>query len=138
MIEQKSGAIYAMEGLGSNNMIQLKTILYGMTKHALTYFSKGLARELEGTGVITGRLSPGMMLTDFITKTPDGAQSAIETDERFKRIFNILADKPETVAAFFVPRMLANTKNDIRIAWLTSSKAALRFMTAPLRKRKLV
>ena len=138
MIEQKSGAIYAMEGLGSNNMIQLKTILYGMTKHALTYFTKGLARELEGTGVIAGRLSPGMMLTDFITKTPDGAQAAIETDERFKRIFNILADKPETVAAFFVPRMLANTKNDIRISWLSSSKAAIRFMTAPLRKRKLV
>ena len=69
MIRQGHGAIWAMEGLGSNNMIQPKTILYGTTKHALTYFMKGLARELEGSGVTAGRLSPGMMLTDFITKT---------------------------------------------------------------------
>jgi hypothetical protein len=37
MIKQGHGAIYSMEGLGSNNMIQPKTILYGTTKHALTY-----------------------------------------------------------------------------------------------------
>ena len=40
MIRQGHGAIYSMEGLGSNNMIQKKTILYGTTKHALTYFMK--------------------------------------------------------------------------------------------------
>ena len=79
-----------------------------------------------------------MMLTDFITKTPDGADAAIDTDERFRKIFNILADKPETVAAFFVPRMLKNTKNGRQIAWLTGGKAALRFVTAPLRKGRLV
>jgi short-subunit dehydrogenase len=72
MLKQGQGAIYSMEGLGSNNMIQPKTILYGTTKCALTYFMKGLARELDGTGIIAGRLSPGMMLTDFITKTPEG------------------------------------------------------------------
>lgn len=138
MIAQKHGAIYSMEGLGSNNMIQAKTILYGTTKRALTYFMQGLAKELKGTGVIAGRLSPGMMLTDFITKTPDGEVAAIEHDERFKKIFNILADKPETVAAFFIPRILTNTKNDAQIAWLTSAKASTRFMLAPFSKRKLV
>ncbi len=138
MREQGHGAIYSMEGLGSNDMIQRKTILYGTTKRALTYFMKGLAKELAGSGVIAGRLSPGMMLTDFITKTPDGAIAAIETDERFQRIFNILADRPETVAAFFVPRMLRNTKNDRRIAWLTGGKTAWRFLTAPFRKGRLV
>jgi short-subunit dehydrogenase len=138
MLKQGHGAIYSMEGLGSNNMIQLKTILYGTTKCALTYFMKGLARELDGTGVIAGRLSPGMMLTDFITKTPDGEQSEVVSDEKFKKIFNILADKPETVAEFFVPKMLSNTKNDAQITWLTSRKAAWRFMTAGFRKGKLV
>ena len=116
MLKQGHGAIYSMEGLGSNDMIQKKTILYGTTKRALTYFMKGLAKELAGSGVIAGRLSPGMMLTDFITKTPDGTIAAIETDASFRKIFNILADKPETVAAFFVPRMLRNTKNDRQIA----------------------
>lgn len=138
MIKQGHGAIYSMEGLGSNNMIQQKTILYGTSKCALTYFMKGLATELTGTGVIAGRLSPGMMLTDFITKTPDGEQSEVIADEKFKKIFNILADKPETVAKFFVPKMLSNTKNNIQITWLTNRKAAMRFMTASFRKGKLL
>jgi short-subunit dehydrogenase len=138
MIKQGHGAIYSMEGLGSNNMIQLKTILYGTTKHALTYFMKGLAKELNGKGVIAGRLSPGMMLTDFITKAPEGGKSEVISDEKFKKIFNILADKPETVAKFFIPRILTNTKNDAQIAWLTNRKAAWRFMTAGFRKSKLI
>lgn len=138
MIRQGHGAIYSMEGLGSNDMIQPKTILYGTTKHALTYFMKGLARELEGTGVLSGRLSPGMMMTDFITKTPDGDESEVIHDEKFRRIFNILADKPETVAAFFVPQMLSNTRNNAQIAWLTNRKAAWRFMTGRKRKGRLL
>lgn len=138
MIKQGHGAIYSMEGLGSNNMIQSKTILYGTTKHALTYFMKGLAKELEGTGVIAGRLSPGMMLTDFITKAPDGEPSEVISNKKFIRLFNILADKPETVAEFFIPFMLSNTRNDKQIAWLTNRKAAWRFMTAGFRKDKLL
>jgi short-subunit dehydrogenase len=138
MLSQKSGAIYSMEGLGSNNMIQVKTLLYGTTKHALTYFMKGLAKELEGTGVIAGRLSPGMMLTDFITKSPDGSVPAIKSDQSFQKIFNILADRPETVAKFFVPKMLANTRNNVQIEWLTTAKSMARFMSAPFTKRKLV
>lgn len=138
MIKQGHGAIYSMEGLGSNNMIQPKTILYGTTKCALTYFMKGLAKELEGTGVIVGRLSPGMMLTDFITKTPDGVQSEVVFDEKFKKLFNILGDKPETVAKFFIPRIISNTKNNAQIIWLTNKKATWRFMTAGLRKDRLI
>ena len=138
MLRQGHGAVYAMEGLGSNNMIQPKTILYGTTKHALTYFMKGLARELEGTGVTAGRLSPGMMLTDFITKNPDGGPSEVIRDKRFRKVFNILADRPETVAAFFIPKMLGNRKNDAHIVWLTNRKAAWRFMTAGVRRRELL
>jgi short-subunit dehydrogenase len=119
-------------------MIQKKTVLYGTTKHALTYFMKGLAKELDGSDVTAGRLSPGMMLTDFILKTPDGKTAAIEQDERFQRLFNILADKPETVAAFFVPRILANKQNNVQISWLTNRKAAFRFLAAPFTKRKLL
>lgn len=138
MLKQGHGAIYSMEGLGSNNMIQVKTILYGTTKCALTYFMKGLARELNGTGIIAGRLSPGMMLTDFITKTPDGVQSEVISDEKFRKIFNILGDKPETVAKYFVPRILSNTRNGVQISWLTNRKAVWRFMTAGFRKDRLI
>lgn len=70
--------------------------------------------------------------------TPDGEQSEVISDEKFKKLFNILADKPETVAKFFIPRILSNTKNDAQITWLTNRKAALRFMTAGLRKDRLI
>ena len=79
-----------------------------------------------------------MMLTDFITKTPDGETSEVISDEKFKRVFNILADKPETVAKFFIPRILGNTQNDALIAWLTNARAAWRFMTASQHKDRLI
>ncbi|MBT3320090.1 MAG: SDR family oxidoreductase [Clostridia bacterium] len=138
MIAQGSGQIWNMEGLGSNGMIQSKAVLYGMTKSALTYFSKGLAKELKDTGVLVGRLSPGMMLTDFITKAPDGSPGEVYNDPHFKKVFNILADKPETVAQFLVPRMISNTKQNASIAWLTNAKAGMRFMCAPFRKDRLI
>jgi len=138
MLSQGSGQIWNMEGLGSNDMILVKTILYGTSKHALTYFTKGLAKELSGTSVLAGRLSPGMMLTDFITKTPDGEKSPMIEDQKFRKVFNILADRPEIVAAFFVPQMLENTKNNAHIVWLTNAKSMLRFATAPFKKRKLL
>lgn len=137
MIKQGHGAIYNMEGLGSNNMIQRNTVLYGTSKHALTYFTKGLAKELDKTPIIAGRLSPGMMLTDFITKTPDGKVAAIEEDRSFRKIFNILADKPETVAPFLVSRMLSNTKNDIQIEWLSFGKILTRFASSLFKKREI-
>ncbi len=138
MLIQGSGQIWNMEGLGSNNMIQVKTILYGTTKHALTYFSKGLAKELDGTPVKVGRLSPGMMLTDFITKAPDGTQSPVLQDKSFQFVFNALADRPETVASFFVPRILKNNKNNAHIVWLTNAKSMWRFLKYPVLKRELI
>lgn len=138
MLVQGGGQIWNMEGLGSNDMIQIKTILYGTTKRALTYFTKGIAKELAGTPVLAGRLSPGMMLTDFITKTPNGEESPVIRDRKFLNLFNILADKPETVAAFFVPRILSNRKNDAHIEWLTSIRAVGRFASSAFKKRKLI
>lgn len=111
MLKQKHGVIYSMEGLGSNNMIQKKTILYGTTKHALTY---------------------------FITKSPDSDIAAIQIDQNFKNIFNILADKPEIIAAYLEPRILKNKKNNTQIVWLSNIKATGRFLKSPFVKRELI
>ncbi|ERI93338.1 oxidoreductase, short chain dehydrogenase/reductase family protein [Clostridiales bacterium oral taxon 876 str. F0540] len=138
MLKQGHGQVFNMEGLGSNDMIIEKTILYGTSKRALTYFTKGLAKELTDSPVKVGRLSPGMMLTEFITKSPTGEVSSVTKDDQFKKIFNILADKPETVAEFFIPRILSNTKQDAHIEWLTNMKSAKRFMLAPFKKRELI
>ena len=138
MLLQGGGQIFNMEGLGSNNMIQLRTVLYGTTKHALTYFTRGMAKELEGTKVFVSRLSPGMMLTEFITKTPTGEASPVLTMKAFRGIFNILADTPQTVAQFFVPRILQNKKNNAHIVWLTNTKTMKRFILSPFIKRRLI
>ncbi len=138
MINQGFGQIWNMEGLGSNDMVQEKTIIYGTSKRALTYFTKALARELRKTNVTAGRLSPGMMLTEFITKTPEGKESPVLKEKDFKFIFNLLADKPETVAKFFIPRILSNKKNNAHIVWLTSAKTLWRFLSSLFNKRRLL
>ncbi len=138
MLKQGHGQIWNMEGLGSNDMIIEQTILYGTSKRALTYFTKALAKELKDSPVKAGRLSPGMMLTEFITKSPTGEISSVTEDKRFKRVFNTLGDKPETVAKFFVPRILGNTKQDAHLVWLTNLKSAKRFMMAAFNKRELL
>lgn len=138
MVKQGYGQVWNMEGLGSDDMIIEKTILYGTSKRALTYFTKGLAKELKDSQVKVGRLSPGMMLTEFITKAPTGELSTVTQDNQFKKVFNILADKPETVAKFFIPKILENTKQNAYIKWLTNTKSAQRFMMAPFKKRELI
>lgn len=138
MVKQGFGQVWNMEGLGSNDMIIEKTILYGTSKRALTYFTKGLAKELKDSPVKIGRLSPGMMLTEFITKAPTGELSTVTQDNQFKKVFNILADKPETVAKFFIPKILENTKQNAHIQWLTNAKSAQRFMMSPFKKRELI
>lgn len=84
-------------------MIIEQTIIYGTSKESLTYFIKGMAKELKDSPVKIGRLSPGMMLTDFITKSPTGESPSVTQDHEFRKVFNALADKPETVAKFLVP-----------------------------------
>jgi len=44
-------------------------------------------------------------------------------------------DYPDVVAKFLVNGILNNTKNNTKIEWLTTKKAAWRFMTAGFNKR---
>ena len=69
MIKQDTGAIYNIEGYGSNDAHMLGLSVYGTSKRAITYFTEALAKEAEekGTNVIVGKLSHGIMITDFIT-----------------------------------------------------------------------
>lgn len=133
MLRQQTGHIFNMEGFGSNDMQRPGLNLYGTTKRAITYFTSALAKEAIGSPVKVGLLSPGMMVTDFVTQT----KHVLTDEERTRRVFNILGDKPETVARFLVPKMLGGAGNGERIAWLTKRKATFRFMTSSFRKRDL-
>ena len=134
--QPEGGFIYNIEGYGSNDAMMLGLNLYGTSKRAVTHFTQAFAKELEerGSKVRAGRLSPGIMITDFTVKALGGKES-ISLPEKTKKVYNILGDYPDVVAAHLVKCMLANTKNNAHIEWLTSGKAAWRFMTAAFNKR---
>ncbi|MBE6147005.1 MAG: SDR family oxidoreductase [Firmicutes bacterium] len=136
MIKQQEGAIYNIEGYGSNDAKMLGLSIYGTSKRAITYFTEALAKESEErkTGVIIGKLSPGIMITDFI-KNALGNKEKINLSEKTKKVYNILGDYPDVVANFLVNKILKNTKNNAKIEWLTTRKAAFRFMTSWKNKR---
>ncbi len=119
-----------------NDAMMLGLNMYGTSKRAVTHFTQALAKESEekNTGVLVGRQSPGIMITDF-TVNALGGKEQIELPEKTKKVYNILGDYPNVVAQFLVKRMLENQKNNAHIEWLTSRKAAWRFMTAGFNKR---
>lgn len=137
MRNQGFGQIYNVEGYGSNDAMMTGLTLYGTSKRAITYFTQALAKEskdLTGGKVKVCRLTPGIMITDFI-RSANGGATKIELPEKTKKVYNILGDYPETIAEFAVPRMISNKKNDAKIVWLTGSRAFGRFMTAGFKKR---
>ena len=128
MKKQGSGQIYNVEGHGSNDVTITGLSIYGTSKRAVTYFTEALAHECDElkTGVLVGKITPGIMITNFIhTSLGDGEK--IELDEKTKKIYNILGDYPETIAEFMVDRIINNKKNNVKFAW--------RFMSAGFNKR---
>ena len=105
--------------------------IYGTSKRAVTYFTEALAKESEvmNTGVVVGKITPGIMITNFIS-TSLGDGESIDLDDKTKKIYNILGDRPETIAQFMVPKIISNTKNNVKFTWLTTLRASYRFMTS--------
>ena len=135
MSKQHKGAVYNIEGYGSNDAHMLGLNMYGTSKRAVTYLTEALAQECDakGNGVIVGKLSPGIMITEFTTHSL--GNDKIELAEKTKKVYNILGDTPETVGKFLVDKMVNNTKNNVKFNWLTNGKAFTRFLTAGFNKR---
>jgi NADP-dependent 3-hydroxy acid dehydrogenase YdfG len=134
MQEQGFGSIYNMEGLGSDGRVISGMALYGLSKSAVGYFTKAMAKETQGTPLIVGGLSPGMVATKLITSQYAGKP---EEWERVKRLFSILSDRVETVAPWLARKILANNKNTANISWLTRRKVMTRFLLSPFVKRNI-
>ena len=134
--QSEGGFIYNVEGYGSNDTMMTGLNLYGTSNRALTHFTKAFAKELEESNskVRIGRLSPGIMITDFTVRSL-GGENEIRLPVKTKKVYNILGDYPDVVAEFLSKRIAENTKNDAHIEWLTGRKAAWRFMTAGFNKR---
>ena len=134
MLEQGFGSIYNMEGLGSSGPIIKGLALYGTSKSALSYLTKSMVKETQGTPILVGGLRPGMVATKLITGQYDGYP---EEWERNKRIFNILSDRVETVTPWLAQKILSNNKNGVNIVWLTRFKILTHFLMVPFHKRKI-
>lgn len=137
MKEQGFGQIYNVEGYGSNDAMMTGLNLYGTSKRAVTHFTQALAKEsneLTDGKVLVNRLTPGIMITNFITSA-NGGKTKVELPEKTKKVYNILGDYPETIAKYVVPRIIKNTKNNAKIVWLTGARAFSRFLTAGFKKR---
>jgi NAD(P)-dependent dehydrogenase (short-subunit alcohol dehydrogenase family) len=134
MLDQGFGAIYNLEGLGSGRTRVEGTTGYATTKAALRYLDESLARETQGTPVLVGALRPGMVLTDLVMRP---YQDRPEEWERVKRVFNIIADRVETVTPWLAEKALTNDKNGATISWTSTWKIMGRFLLAPFRNRDL-
>jgi len=134
MLAQGHGAVYNMYGMGSDGRMHTGLVPYGTTKYALSYFTRGLAKELEGSPVIAGAIRPGMLITDMITSQYEGRSDELE---KARRIFNIIAEKPETVAPWLAKKVLENRRNGACISYTSSWKLAWRFLSAPFSRRDL-
>lgn len=136
MIKQGHGQIFNVEGYGSNDAVSVGLSIYGTAKRAVTYFTEALANEAKvlKTNVLIGKITPGIMITNFIT-TSLGDGEKFELPEKTKKVYNILGDYPSTIANYIVPRLIKNKKNNAKIVWLTNFRAFTRFLTAGFKKR---
>lgn len=137
MKEQGFGQIYNVEGYGSNDAMMTGLNLYGTSKRAITHFTQALAKEskeLTNDKVCVCRLTPGIMITGFLSNA-NGGKTKVELSEQTKKIYNILGDYPDTIAKYVVPKMILNQKNNAKIVWLTGMRAMSRFLTAGFNKR---
>ncbi len=134
MLAQGFGYLYNMEGFGSNGRVRPGLSVYGSTKAGLTFLTRSLVAETKDTPVKVGTLSPGIVITDFIT---DQYKDDPEGLEQAKGIFNTLGDRVETVTPWLVEQVLSTEKTGAEINWLTTSKTLGRFMMSPFKKRDL-
>ena len=134
MSQQGFGHLYNMEGFGSNGRTRPGISVYGATKAGVRFLTESLTAETKASPVKVSALSPGIVITEFITDQykddPQGLEEA-------KRIFNLLGDRVETVTPWLVDKVLSNDKSGARFEWLTPRKVTWRFMTARFNKRNL-
>lgn len=125
------GAIYNMTGFGRTNLFQPGMAIYGATKRAVDYFSKALAKEAAGTGVIVGQVNPGMVVTDMLRQ---GYTTSVRNPDSIRRLYNILASTPDEAAGYLVDRILANRQSGVLINREPRRVVLAKLLSAPFRR----
>lgn len=134
MLAQGFGALYNLEGFGSDGRTMTGLNLYGCTKFALRYLTDALTQEMRDTPLIIGALQPGMVATDMVTKPYADRQ---DEWRRLLPIFNLIAQRVEVVAPRLARQILANRKSGARLHGVTPLEIAGHFLLAPFYKRNV-
>lgn len=135
MLKQGGGALYNMEGYGSDGERMVGMALYGSTKYAIRYFTKSLVDETRGGPVLVALLSPGVVVTDLLTSVYE--QGDPGHWRRARWLFKFIADPVEIVSPWLADAVLANRRTGVRLAWMTVPKAVLRFCSPRYHRRDL-
>lgn len=133
MLRQGSGRIFNMEGFGSDGLTQEGMTVYGATKRAVRYLTASLVKEYKDSPVMICNLSPGIVVTEFLTRDLY-AHDPSALDQR-RRVLNLLADRVETVAPALVDGMLRVRRSGASVRWMTPLQALGRLAMSPFRKR---
>ncbi len=132
MTAQGEGKIFNVLGGGSDGEYFPGIAIYGTTKRGLDYFTTALAKELQGSGVIVGRIRPGMVVTEAVIRE---AKANLENFEKSRKMMNVLVDQVETVAPFLADEMLRFDRTGSKIRWLTGAKIGMRMLKSRFRSR---
>ncbi|WP_101757790.1 SDR family oxidoreductase [Oceanicoccus sp. KOV_DT_Chl] len=137
MLKQGGGRIYNTAGMGENGFTRPTMVSYGTTKRAVGYFSNGVAKEIEGSGVTIGWLNPGMVITPMVIN-----DAKAMGEQRWKKegrvMFRLFGTSPEATGEELVKRILADSHNGTFIKLLTTPKMLAGFIFGWFGKDKLV
>jgi NAD(P)-dependent dehydrogenase (short-subunit alcohol dehydrogenase family) len=134
MLQQGFGAIYNMEGLGSDGRKVNGLSNYGTSKAAVRYYSQALIDEAKKTPVLVGTLQPGMVLTDMLSR------ENVSEDEwkQLKTLYNFLADTVPHVTAWLTARILANTRRGAHFNYMNTGRIFQHAFDTICRKRDVI
>eukprot|EP00191_Tetraselmis_sp_GSL018_P001903 CAMPEP_0177610470 /NCGR_PEP_ID=MMETSP0419_2-20121207/19798_1 /TAXON_ID=582737 /ORGANISM="Tetraselmis sp., Strain GSL018" /LENGTH=398 /DNA_ID=CAMNT_0019105781 /DNA_START=210 /DNA_END=1406 /DNA_ORIENTATION=- len=127
--QEGGGKVFLMDGRGSLGEATPLSAAYGATKRAIPQLGRTLAKECRGTGVGVHVASPGMVVTGLLLGG-SGRQ-----DRRLVRAINVLAETPDTVAEWMVPRMRGAAGTGGYFRFLTAPGVLWRFATAVAQAR---
>ena len=135
MLRQEYGAIYNVEGLGSEGRTMKGVALYVTTKAGLGYLTRSLAGEVKETPLIICGLRPGMVFTDIIKGAYKENPKKWEND---RRTISILCNPLEKVAPWLASRILLNRRNGVIINYPSRQQMLKRFLLSLFKKQKLL